>query len=120
MGIAPSVESELQTIITTSANEFMDAHCLLDDNETTDAHLFMECFVRFTIAKHSINLTMCTSTWMAQLIQTHCTALRFIGNSPRLSKIPFTYHYMFSPTTVLGLKLVNLQLLWPKNVPSPP
>ncbi len=113
MGGLSSKQAELEARIRTCAVEFQKAHCLLDNNATTDAIVFMEAFITFACHMHNCELTICTAQWIAQLIQAQCPTLRFIGNNPRTFKNPYVYTYTFCPIVVLGVTLINLQQLWP-------
>lgn len=113
----------LRSVLASSARAFVAAHCVLGEDETTHADLFMEAFVRFLNNEHrEITETMarkyCTVAWIAQIIEEECgESLQFVGVSPRLSKIPFAHPYTFKPTFVIGARLVHLRMLWPLNKP---
>lgn len=119
MGARHSTSDGLRDVLSSSARDFVSSHCVLGDDETSSADLFMEAFVRYlhrerrdtteTLAKN-----YCTAAWMAEIVEAE-SGLQFVGNSPRLSKIPYTHHYVFEPTTVIGARLANLSILWPSR-----
>lgn len=118
MGCTSSTQVKMRELVEASVNEFVEAHCIVGEDETTDADLFMEAFARF-LFKQNGNIfasNFGTTTWMAQIIQETYPKLRFVGNNPRLSKVPFTYEYIFNPTTVIGVRVKNLSTLWSQDL----
>lgn len=113
MGCACSSKqkADLETQIRSCAREFQEAHCLLDENATTDAMFFMVAFIAFARHKQKCELNECTAQWMSELIQEQCPALYFIGNNPRTFNHPYIYNYIFRPIVVIGTTLINLQSL---------
>jgi len=121
MGCTSSTQEKMRELVETSVNEFVESHCIVGDDETSDADLFMEAFTRFLYKQngnkvHIFASNFGTTTWMAQIIQETYPKLRFTGNNQRLSKVPFTYEYIFKPTTVIGVRVKNLSTLWFQDI----
>lgn len=117
MTVKSSKQAEMRQILRAVADEFVQAHCAFGEDDTVQADLFMESFVRFMQLRHAditclLGREYVTAAWLVAIIQGQCPLLKFVGNNPRVSADPFTYKYIFKPTTVVGVRLTNLTQLW--------
>jgi hypothetical protein len=122
MGGNNSKKEQLETCICLDISDFIKAHCILEVDATTDAILFMETFIAFFTNRNKrmfrdLDVTRniykyCTAAWMSTIIQKQCPELHFVGNCPRLYRNKILYDSSFHPTTIVGVKLINLKTLW--------
>jgi hypothetical protein len=114
-------QEEMRSWLEKCSNDFIKRHCLLFENESTDATLLMEAFIMYLQKEYpdkvlKFQSECVTVAWMADIIQQLYPQMRFVGSCPRLLELPYAYKYTFKPTSVIGVRLVNFQQLW---IPKP-